>query len=75
MKKFIIGIIALLTLCSCSCESETWKKIHTTDGATLYVHRFEYDGHKYIEFTRFLEVYDNHTGYVHDPDCPCHENK
>lgn len=73
MKKLIIGIIALIALCSC--EPETRVKIHTSDGAPLYVRKFEYDGHRYIEFTRILEVYDNYTGYVHDPDCPCHENK
>ena len=73
MKKLIIGIIALVALCSCA--EDSGQKIHTEDGAPLYVRRFEYDGHKYIEFERVLEVYDNFTGYVHDPDCPCHENK
>lgn len=72
MKKLLIGIIAIIALCSC--EPETQTKIYTTDGAPLYVRKFEYDGHKYIEFSRTLQVYDNYTGYVHDPDCPCHGN-
>lgn len=72
MKKLLIGIIAIIALCSC--EPETQTKIYTADGASLYVRKFEYDGHKYIEFSRTLEVYDNYTGYVHDPDCPCHGN-
>lgn len=73
MKKFIIGIIALLALCSC--EPKTTQKVPMTDGTTIYVRKFNYDGHRYIEFARSLQVYDNYTGYVHDPDCPCHENK
>ena len=73
MKKIIIGAIATLLLCSC--EPETQIRIHTADGAPLYVRKFEYDGHKYIEFSRMLDAYDNYTGYVHDPDCPCHESE
>lgn len=72
MKKLLIGIIVIIALCSC--EPETQTKIYTADGASLYVRKFEYDGHKYIEFSRTFEVYDNYTGYVHDPDCPCHGN-
>lgn len=72
MKKLLIGIIVIIAMCSC--EPETQTKIYTADGASLYVRKFEYDGHKYIEFSRTLEVYDNYTGYVHDPDCPCHGN-
>lgn len=74
MKKLIIVIIALIALCSCEPASQT--RIRTEDGASLYVRKFEYDGHRYIEFARIgLEAYDNYTGYVHDPDCPCHGNK
>lgn len=73
MKKFIIGIIALIALCSC--EPETMQKVPMNDGTTIYVRKFVYEGHRYIEFGRIMEVYDNYTGYVHDPDCPCHENK
>ena len=73
MKKLIIVIVALIALCSCKPASQT--RIHTADGVPLRVRKFEYDGHKYIEFSRVLEAYDNYTGYVHDPDCPCHGNK
>ena len=75
MKKLITVIIALIALCSCSCEPETRTRVRTTDGVSRYVRKFEYDGHRYIEFSRTLEVYDNYTGYVHDPDCPCSKNK
>lgn len=74
MKKLLIGIIALIAMCSCTVINDSGQTIHTEDGASLYVRKFEYDGHKYIEFSRILEVYDNYTGYVHDPDCPCHGN-
>ena len=48
-------------------------KKHTyADGTTMYVRHFVYNGHKYIEFFRLQQgLYDNNTGYVHDPDCQC----
>lgn len=73
MKKLIIATIALIALCSC--EPDTGTIIRTNDGPSLYARKFEYDGHRYIEFARPLEIYDHYTGYVHDPDCPCNENK
>ena len=74
MKK-IIAIFAVL-FALCSCEPESQKATYTEDGAKIYVREFEYNGHKYIEFARInLEVYDKYTGYVHDPDCPCHNEE
>lgn len=35
----------------------------------MHIYRFKYDGHKYILFY----AGDNRNGFVHDPDCPCHE--
>lgn len=35
----------------------------------LYINRFEYNGHKYIMF----KSGESRNGFVHDPDCPCHE--
>ena len=52
-------------------ESDVQKeKIYLRDESTLYVCRFEYDGHKYV---MFYGVGATINGFVHDPDCPCHE--
>ena len=76
MKK-VICIIAM-ALCLSSCwveeteEKETEAKkeyLDLKDNVHLVVNRFEYDGHKYILF--FSGEIRN--GFVHDPDCPCHE--
>ena len=76
MKK-VIYIIAM-ALCLSSCwvedteEKETEAKkeyLYLKDNVHLVVNRFEYDGHKYILF--FSGEIRN--GFVHDPDCPCHE--
>lgn len=76
MKK-VICIIAM-ALCLSSCwvedteEKETEAKkeyLYLKDNVHLVVNRFEYDGHKYILF--FSGEIRN--GFVHDPDCPCHE--
>ena len=78
MKKIIyIIIMALCPLACCSVgetgrkESDVQKeKIYLRDESTLYVYRFEYDGHKYV---MFYSVGATINGFVHDPDCPCHE--
>lgn len=73
MKKLLIVFITLIAMYSCMSNTQT--KIYTTDGIPIYALKFEYDGHRYIEFTRVgSDMYDNYTGYVHDPDCPCHKN-
>lgn len=78
MKKVIYIIaMALCLLSSCNIkkiehkESDTEKEyLYLRDGrGTLTVFRFEYDGHKYILFT----AGEPRNGFVHDPDCPCHE--
>lgn len=78
MKKLLIVFITLIAMYSCASDMQAKKmqtKIHTTDGLPIYALKFEYDGHRYIEFTRIgPDMYDNYTGYVHDPDCPCHKN-
>ena len=72
MKKLLIVFITLIAMYSCASDMQT--KIHTTDGIPIYALKFEYDGHRYLEFTRIgPDMYDNYTGYVHDPDCPCHK--
>lgn len=72
MKKIILIIAALLALCSCSPKTQVEKKFE--DGTRLYARRFVFEGRQYIEFLRIeLQMYDNYTGFVHDPDCPCKE--
>lgn len=40
------------------------------------VDKFNYDGHQYIEFYDFGEMRgDSSVGFVHDPDCPCHNKE
>lgn len=76
MKKVIFIIAMALCLSSCwveeTEEKETEAKkeyLYLKDNVHLVVNRFEYDGHKYILF--FSGEIRN--GFVHDPDCPCHE--
>ena len=70
MKKLIIGVLGLALLCGC--EPETQKTIQVNDGTKLYSRKFEFEGHQYIEFYRPGGFsYDNYTGFVHDPNCPC----
>ena len=80
MKKIIYIITTALCLLSCcgiekaekaeKKESEVKREnLYLKDNAHLVVNRFEYDGHKYILF--FSGEIRN--GFVHDPECPCHE--
>ena len=71
MKK-IIAIFAVLLLCGC--EPETQKAVYNDD-AKIYVRKFTFEEHQYIEFKRPGGGYDNYTGFVHDPDCPCHNEE
>ena len=69
MKKLILAIFAALLLAGCG--PETQKATHSDDGTTIYARKFEFEGHQYIEFYRHDIGYDNYTGFVHDPNCPC----
>ena len=77
MKKVICIMAMALCLFSCTDikraeekESEVKREnLYLKDNVHLVVNRFEYDGHKYILF--FSGEIRN--GFVHDPDCPCHE--
>ena len=76
MKKVICIIAMALCLVSCWVEEREEKEaeakkeyLYLKDNVHLVVNRFEYDGHKYILF--FSGEIRN--GFVHDPDCPCHE--
>ena len=63
MKKALLFTIT--ALCLVSCERKT------DPGLWRQGKRFIFEGHTYIEFLRPGYGYDNCTGYVHDPDCPC----
>ena len=69
MKKFILVILATLLLCGCNQANQFVYRCE--DDTNIYVRRFEFDGHRYIEFARVAPGYDNYTGFVHDPDCEC----
>ena len=69
MKKLIVAIFAALLLCSC--EPTSQKQVYSDDGAKIYVRKFTFEEHQYIEFYRSMPGYDNYTGYVHDPNCWC----
>lgn len=71
MKKIIVSLILILCLAFSGC-SEMGKRHDYTDGTTIHARHFTYNGHRFIEFVRVVPLsYDNYTGYVHDPDCPC----
>ena len=80
MKKVIYIIAMALCLSACCCMEEIKSQETTTEKEYLYlkngqgtsvvsINRFEYDGHKYILFLSG----ESRNGFVHDPDCPCHE--
>ena len=77
MKKIIYTIAMALCLSACCSTGEIERKeseikkeyLYLKGASTLNVVRFEYDGHKYILFTSS----ETKNGFVHDPDCPCHE--
>lgn len=62
----IFTVILLL-----GCEPETQKAVYGDDGAKIYARKFMFEEHQYIEFYRPAAVYDNYTGFVHDPNCWC----
>ena len=70
MKKLIAMVFTAILLFGC--EPESQKTIYSSDGTILHARKFVYEGHQYIEFYRSSGFsYDNYTGFVHDPDCPC----
>lgn len=82
MKKILtfLAISVMLVFASCSegnnYAGEKTETAHYKDGTQLQYRRFKFQGHTYIEFTRIaIWTYDNMTGYVHDPDCPCGKGK
>lgn len=79
MKKVIYIIAMALCLSACCSTGEIERKesdikkkyLYLKGASTLNVVRFEYDGHKYVMF--YNNVGAGVNGFVHDPDCPCHE--
>ena len=73
MKKFILGIVMVLTLAAC-CETDSnveyGKNAHhigLASGHDGYVETHHYNGHEYVVFVK----YDGGLSAVHSPDCPC----
>ena len=76
MKKIIYIIV--MALCLAACDATEVKRqeidvekeyIYVRDAFHMTVYRFEYNSHKYI----FFCAGGGWNGFVHDPDCPCHE--
>lgn len=81
MKKILALLIALICLSSCfqsSPPSYTNEGVttETTANDRFVATKFEFNGHKYIQFRdkHWSSSYDKAAGYVHDPDCPCLKN-
>ena len=67
MKKLVIAIFSLLLLSGCG--HKAWEPVECEDGSTVYVRKFVYEEHQYIQFYQHKIGFDKHTGFVHDPDC------
>lgn len=63
--KRILFILAIAVMAT-SCFNPEWEQ----SSKDLFVRKFTYNGHNYIEF-KDNTMYGQ--GYVHDPDCPCHQ--
>lgn len=76
MKKFILGIMMVLTMAAC-CETnsnnnyiehgDNTHRIRLASGHDGYVETLHYNGHEYVIFVK----YDGGLSAVHSPDCPC----
>jgi hypothetical protein len=75
MKKFILGIIMVLTMVAC-CETnsnyyiergDNAHRIRLASGHDSYVETMQYNGHEYVIFVK----YDGGLSALHSPDCPC----
>ena len=77
MKKVIYIIAMALCLSSCCSMGEIERKeseakieyLYLKNTSHIRIYRFKYDDHKYIFFCGG----QHRNGFVHDPDCPCHE--
>lgn len=76
MKKFILGIMMLLTMAAC-CETNSNSNnyingdnahpIKLASGHSGYMETLNYNGHEYVIFVK----YEGGLSAVHSPDCPC----
>ncbi len=79
MKKILVVVLAFNLLVSCNCEKpkrempvEPVKELTETNYMPFeHANKFTYEGHSYIVFYSHVNVYNDLTGVVHDPDCPC----
>lgn len=72
MKQIVLIIVSLMAT---ACIPEGMYNSKTKDGIRAY--HFVYNEHSYIRFSNGQNIasYDDYVGYVHDPDCPCHEKE
>ncbi len=72
MKRFIL-LLAILVISSCSSVAKVSDQRNLPEsGRTMYVERFEMDGHDYISYTFFYPSYGvdgQSITIVHDPEC------
>ena len=71
MKKIIITLIAIVSLCTLTgCAPDTQETLTYQDGTTMLVRRFKMDGYTIIELAHPTDQlwYDNFTGFVYDSE-------
>lgn len=72
MKRLIL-VLLLLVVYSCSSVNKVSDQRNLPEsGRTMYIERFEMDGHDYISYTFFYPQYGRKgesTTIVHDPEC------
>lgn len=72
MRRLIL-LLFILIVSSCSPVTKVSDKRNLPEsGRTVYIERFEMDGHYYISYTLFFPQYGMNgesTTIVHDPEC------
>lgn len=78
MKKKIVLLVALVATIALCTGCIEWSKREYVSGKNnntrWVVDKFNYNGHQYLEFSD-LGLDGGGQGFVHDPDCPCHNKE
>lgn len=76
MKKLLFLLLFGFTLVGCVTYTNDGVTKDSTENNRWVATKFEFNGHQYIEFRdKSYSGYDYGVGYVHDPDCPCHQKE